>query len=380
MQISGIGLYLQPRVLAAVRVAFPPTLREWSLWWRFAASERPPPLTPSVVVNVLTETALQAIRQVTARVQISMRDIFAAGLLEPAYDPCGFDWTELAARLAEQTGCTVIHSLRQRDRAAGGCGRLITALADYLLCQNNSCARLLIHLGHFFTILYLPAGNDIKNVFGFEVGPGNYWLDALLYYGTRCRESCDHGGKRAVQGRCHEDLLRRWLEHPYLMRRPPKVVAQDTFGKSFLRTVFMIARNEGMTLADLLCTATHWVVQATVRAVRQWLPTDAASLPVYASGGGCRNGFLWQLLSQHFEQGVHRTDELGVPGLARSAAAAAILAALTCDGVAGQFPYLTGAHGARWLGSFCPGDPRHWSRLSAWIADQTRDLALLRAA
>lgn len=109
---------------------------------------------------------------------------------------------------------------------------------------------------------------------------------------------------------------------------------------------------------------------------------DACRLPVLKpdgprrvllTGGGVRNGFLWQLVAQQFGGSVERADAAGVPALARTAAAAAVLAALTCDGVPGNLPVLTGATGGRLLGHIVPGDGRNWARCAAWLADQTGD-------
>jgi anhydro-N-acetylmuramic acid kinase len=95
---------------------------------------------------------------------------------------------------------------------------------------------------------------------------------------------------------------------------------------------------------------------------------------VLLTGGGVRNGFLCQLLAQQFEGlKVERADGVGLPALARNAAAAAVLTALMCDGVAGNLPHLTGAAGGRLLGHLAPGDGRNWARCAAWIADQTGD-------
>jgi anhydro-N-acetylmuramic acid kinase len=94
---------------------------------------------------------------------------------------------------------------------------------------------------------------------------------------------------------------------------------------------------------------------------------------VLLTGGGVRNGFLWQLAAQQFGGNVERSDVTGLPALSRNAAAAAVLAALTCDGVAGNLPVLTGAAGGRLLGHISPGDGRNWARCTAWLADQTGD-------
>ena len=379
LQVHGIGLELQPRLLASIRAPFSPSLRDEYIRGRLEARDGARPAGPDVGVGI-AEIAMQALRQTLTQADVGVRDLFVCGLLEPARGSTWLDWPEVAARLAEQTGCSVVHSLPQRDRAAGGSGRLLTALADFLLFRHLPLPRVLLHLGHVTSLLYLPGHGNLRQLFGFEVGPGNLWLDSLIYHGTRGREYCDTGGKRAVQGHHCESLAARWNEHPYLTRRPPKTVPAEAFGRTFLLSAFAAAQSLGLTLSDLLCTATCWIARAIADAVRQWLPADALAYPLLVSGGGIRNGFLWQLLAQHFSVGLQRTEAAGIPPLARQAAAAAILATLTCDGVAGQSPFLTGAQGGRWLGSFCPGDPRHWSRLSAWVAEQTKDLALLRAA
>ncbi len=219
----------------------------------------------------------------------------------------------------------------------------------------------------------MPAGAKVTGALGFEAGPGNQLLDALAYHGTRGRESTDPGGKKAVQGRCLDALLARWLEHPHLTRTPPKAVHPEAFGRSFLLAAFDAARQLSAGLPDLLCTATHLAARAIGDAARARLPA-AAGRQVLVTGGGVRNGFLWQLVSQQFAgEVVARSDEAGVPSLARNAAAAAALAALTCDGVAGNLSVLTGATGGRLLGHFAPGDGRNWAKVAAWVADQTGD-------
>jgi len=277
---------------------------------------------------------------------------------------------EIVDRVAEQTGITIVHGFRHRDRAAGGAGHPITALADQLLFRSPTETRLLIHLGAVSSLLFLPAGSRVSTVIGFEVGPCNRLLDALVYHGTRGKEASDHGGKRAVQGRCLEALLARWLEHPHLTRRPPKTVHNEAFGKSFLLAVFDAARQLNAGLTDLLCTATHLVARAIGDADKLALPVVPGVRHILLTGGGVRNGFLWQLVAQQFTEGITLSDEIGIAPLSRNAAAAGILAALLCDGVAGNLSALTGASGSRLLGHLVPGDGRNWGRVAAWIAEQ----------
>jgi anhydro-N-acetylmuramic acid kinase len=372
VRAGGVGLDLAPHVEGAVRVAFPPSVRDvCKLAVGGSDSFRTP--GPEFMRNI-AETAVHAARQVLTRAGVSPRDTFALGLLEPAHAPAelGVPWPEVADRVAEQTGLTVLHGFRHRDRAAGGTGHPITAAADHLLFHFPSHARLLVHLGAATSLVLVPPGAKVSTVIGFEAGPGNQLLDALQFHGTRGKESSDPGGKKAVQGKCLEPLLARWLEHPHLTRVPPKAVHPEAFGRSFLLAAFDAARQLEAGLPDLLCTATHLAARALGDAARAWLPTLPAPRQVFATGGGVRNGFLWQLVSQQFAgEVVARADEAGVPALARKAAAAAVLAALTCDGVTGNLPVLTGATGGRLLGHIAPGDGRNWAKVAAWVADQT---------
>jgi anhydro-N-acetylmuramic acid kinase len=369
VRVEGLGLDLVPRVVPAGRVAFPPAVRDVIR----ASALSPTPLPPEFLRTV-ADTAVFAARQALSKAAVSPRDTFATGLLEPNRPTSSvpINWPELADRVAEQTGVTVLHGFTDRDRAAGGAGRPITGAADYLLFRDPAESRLLVHLGAAATALILPARGNVSSAFGFETGPGNQLLDAILFHGTRGKEFVDAGGKKAVQGRCLEPLLARWLEHPHLTRTPPKTVHPEAFGRSFLLAAFDAARQLTAGLPDLLCTATHLAARAIGDACKLPLMKPEGAPRVLLTGGGVRNGFLWQLAAQQFGN-VERADAVGVPALSRNAAAAAVLAALTCDGVAGNLPVLTGASGGRLLGHISPGDGRNWARCTAWLADQTSD-------
>jgi len=375
VRADGVGLDLAPAVTSSVRVSFPPSVRD-------AIRAPTAPAAHSDLVRNIAETLVHAVRQVLSRAAASPRDVFAGGLLDPARPATepGFLWPEVADRVAEQTGLTIVHGFRHRDRAAGGAGHPITAAADCLLFRSTIHARLLIHLGSVSSLLFLPPSAKMSSVVGFEAGPGNQLLDALVYHGTRGKESSDPGGKKAVQGRCLEPLLARWLEHPHLTRTPPKTIHPEAFGRSFLLAAFDAARQLNAGLPDLLCTTTHLAARAVGETAQRWLPVVPGIRQVLLTGGGVRNGFLWQLVAQQFPEGIARSDEVGIAPLARNAAASAILTALVCDGVAGNLSILTGAVGGRLLGHFTPGDARSWARVAAWIADQTGEYPYINRA
>jgi anhydro-N-acetylmuramic acid kinase len=265
-----------------------------------------------------------------------------------------------------------VSDFRGRDVAGGGLGAPLAALTDHLLFRRPGESRLLLHLGAAARVVLLPAGGRPSEVVGFEAGPCGMLLDGLMRRLTGGRETFDAGGKHAVQGRCVESLLARWLEHPYLQKRPPKCLPRQAFGEDFVGEAVRQARECGGGLHDLLCTATHFVARGVARSLRRFLPGGRSPDRALLSGGGVRNGLLWRLLEQQLP-GVPlaRTDEAGVPADAREATSFALLAALTLDGVPGNVPAATGAAGARLLGSLTPGSSANWARCLAWMAAQS---------
>src|SRR5581483_3361097 len=219
--------------------------------------------------------------------------------------------------------------------------------------------------------VYLPANCRIHEIVGFEAGPCNVLLDSLMRQLTGGKESYTPGGKHAVQGRCIDALLRRWLLPPYLQKRPPKSLPRHAFGEEFAFQAVQQARQMHWPLHDLLCTATHFVAHGIAGGLRRALPAGRPPARVILSGGGTRNGLLWHLHQQQLE-GVplERTDRHGIPADARKAMTFGILAALTVDGVPANVPSATGAAGSRLLGSLTPGAPANWSRCLAWMAAQ----------
>jgi anhydro-N-acetylmuramic acid kinase len=374
VRVEGTGIGMTARVAGTSRVALGAEVRDAG---RHLLRQADP--WPTGFARELAAELAMAARKAVGAAGGDLRDVLCAGLLTRLPDanpdpdrPSG----SVADFLAEQTGLTLMAGFRSRDVAAGGSGHLLTAAADTMFFRDPGEERLLVHLGSVTSVLLLPPGGKPSDVTGFEAGPGSRLLDDLTALGTRGRDACDHGGTRAVQGRCLEPLLTRWLAHPLLARKPPKAVPRAAFGSAFLTDAFESARADGGTLSDLLCTATHLVARCVGRECETWLPPASGIRRVLVSGGGTRNGFLWKLIEQQFPgQLVERLDRLGVPATSRSAAAAAVLAGLTLDGVAANLPLVTGAAGGRLVGRIIPGDQRNWSACVAWMAEQVNGYA-----
>jgi anhydro-N-acetylmuramic acid kinase len=388
VEVEGVGLGMCARVLHTTHQPLAEDLRGLL---RQAASGPCDIRAVSQGHRLLGETFSAVARQTADQASFSLQKVQCIGCSGHTVwgDPEGRFRSLLnlgmPAIVAERTGVTTISDFRARDLAVGGLGVPLTALADYVLLRDyhNDEDRLLIHLGTIAHVVNLPPRCRIQEIAAFEAGPCNLLLDALMRHITSGQEEFDSGGKNAVQGRCLEPLLERWLSHPFLQCRPPRVVPRHVFGDAFAVQAVQQAREQHYNPYDLLCTATHYVVRLLVSAIRRFLTTaETSSARVLLSGGGVRNGLLRHLLAQQLGPGhvVEQTDSAGIPSPARKAVATGLLAALCLDGVPANLPQATGAAGSRLLGSLTPGSTANWARCLAWMTQQASSSGSLQAA
>jgi anhydro-N-acetylmuramic acid kinase len=376
IETEGAGLDLRVRPLHALHQPYPRDLRD--LLRRVGTPGPSGVKQTSLLHRLLGETFAAAARQVADQASFSLQRVQCIGC------PGHTIWHEpegrypstlglgMAAVVAERTGVTTVSDFRSRDLAAGGQGVPLGALVDHLLFSHPEENRVLVHLGGLASIVSLPRGTPPRHLLGFEAGPCNVLLDGLMSQLTGGRETFDPGGKHAVQGRCIEALLQRWLAHPYLQRRPPKTLPRQGFGEEFVLEAVQMAQQMRWHLHDLLCTATHFVVRGIAGACEKFLADVWPPSRVLLSGGGVRNGLLWRLLEEQLG-GVplEKTDRVGIPSPARKAVAFAVMAALTVDGVPAKVTSASGTAGSRLLGSLTPGSAANWARCVEWMAAQT---------
>jgi anhydro-N-acetylmuramic acid kinase len=324
------------------------------------------------------ETFAAVARRVADQASFSLLKVFCLGLREaPIWEEVEGRYpsiltTGMAAPVAEQTGLTTVGEFSARDMAAGGLGMPLSTMTDYLLLRRPDEERLVVHLGKMAQVTLIPANARVRELVAFEAGPCNMLLDGLIRELTGNRETFDSGGRHGVQGKCHEALLNRWLEHTYFARRPPKSVPRSEFGTQFIRQALMLAQSQSIGLHDVLCTASHFVVRSIADSIERFLPSPACRRSVLLTGGGSRNGLLLHLFQQALKDApILKAAENGLPGEAQRPVGAALLALLTMDGVAGNVPAATAASGGRLLGSITPGSTANWARCVAWLAGQS---------
>ncbi|HWE63613.1 MAG TPA: anhydro-N-acetylmuramic acid kinase [Chloroflexota bacterium] len=258
------------------------------------------------------------------------------------------------AVIAERTGITVVADFRARDIAAGGRGAPLVPMLDVLLYAVPGRARVLLNLGGIANVTLIPASNDPAQVIGFDTGPANMPLDALMRLTTQGSETFDRDGGHAAQGRVDQDLLCSLLAHPFVQALPPKATGSEDFGEAYVAR--LLAEHSGLSRADLLATLARFAAEAVAAAIRRWFPNGEQPDDVVASGGGIHNATLMGYLTEALAPIRLRTlDEIGGQAGAKEAIAFAVLGYLTLRGRAGNLPSVTGAAHPVPLGSITPG-------------------------
>jgi anhydro-N-acetylmuramic acid kinase len=241
--------------------------------------------------------------------------------------------------LAETLRVPVVSDFRPRDMAAGGQGAPLVPFFDAWLFGGGP-ARVLQNVGGVANASLV--GKGLAPV-GFDTGPGNSLIDVAA---RRAGLPFDRDGELARGGRVHAELVEKLARDPYFARKPPKSLDRGAFGEAFYRK--HLGR---LAPRDAAATATALTARTIVDAWRRFLLPKAAVREAVVSGGGALNPVLMERLrASTAPLPVRAIDELGVPAMAKEAAAFALMALLAVEGEPNHCPEATGARGPRILG------------------------------
>ena len=253
------------------------------------------------------------------------------------------------AVIAERTAVPVVADFRTADMAAGGQGAPLVPMVDYLLLRDQREGRVALNIGGIANVTVIPARARPEDVFGFDTGPGNMVIDALVRHFTKGSESYDAGGRVASRGNVDELVLAEALADPYFQREPPKSAGREQFGESFVKTHILARRR--MSFEDAVRTAAELTGRTIVAALERFVFPRMKVHRLIVSGGGAHNKFLMKRLRELLPRlKVELSDRYGLPVDAKEAIAFAVLADRTLHGLPGNLPSVTGARRAVVLG------------------------------
>ena len=241
--------------------------------------------------------------------------------------------------VAEEAGCACVSDFRQRDLAAGGEGAPISALADGLIFEHLPRPLAILNLGGMGNLTLLEEGAPARS---FDTGPAGSLLDGFAR--ALLGREYDPEGSHAAAGRPDEARVRRWLEHPFFDRPPPRSTGRETFGAAWVQGCLAAAGRP----EDLLATAVEFVAATVADSLARWAPSRPRELLV--AGGGVHHRLLLARIEARCGCPVASTAERGLDPDAREGVVFAVLAARAVLGIPSSSPSATGAKAGRVLG------------------------------
>jgi anhydro-N-acetylmuramic acid kinase len=246
--------------------------------------------------------------------------------------------------VAERTGVNVIGSFCQRDIAAGGNGSPLTGLGDYVLYHHPERNRIVQNIGGIGNGNLVPAAGLIADVTGFDTGPGNMLIDAVVRHVTAGEREFDLDGVMAAHGTPSPTLVAETVQHPFIQREPPKAAGWEDFGTSFRDAFLERGTRRGLSDDDLVATATAVTVESIALNHERWFHPRAIVDEVIVGGGGALNPTLMRMLRERLAPVPVAVDEdYGVPSFAKEAIYMALIANEAIMGHPNNVPSVTGA-------------------------------------
>tara|TARA_R110002124_G_scaffold287365_1_gene474278 strand:+ start:213522 stop:214622 length:1101 start_codon:yes stop_codon:yes gene_type:complete len=227
--------------------------------------------------------------------------------------------------MAALTGLETVYDFRSADVALGGQGAPLIPLYHRAMAQQSglNLPVTFLNIGGVSNITQINGPED-NALYACDTGPGNALIDDYLL--TAKSIKYDTGGIIAKSGVPNEDLIAKWLSHPYFNSPAPKSLDRDAWDTAGINT---------LSVEDAVATLSAF----TVRSIAHHIDTTTA---LYVCGGGRHNDYIMAELEKTLNCDVHKIEALGYNGDAIEAQGFAYLAARVLQGLPTSLPSTTG--------------------------------------
>ncbi|MGM0437376.1 MAG: anhydro-N-acetylmuramic acid kinase [Bacillota bacterium] len=265
-----------------------------------------------------------------------------------------------ASFITERTGITTVYNFRMRDLAAGGEGAPLVPYTDYLIYSSENKNRVLQNIGGIANYTYIPANGELSDVLGSDNGPGNMIIDNAVDILTNGKMDFDKDGKMAEKGKASKKLLNEMMNHPFILRKPPKSTGRADFGRKYAKEIVNKGKKSNLSNYDIIATITSFTAMAIVDSYQNYLPANLEEIII--GGGGSYNPVLLRKIKEYANAKlgknirVLKQEDIGYSSEAKEAVAFAVLGYQTMKGKNNNVPAATGAQKQVVLGEIVPGD------------------------
>jgi len=244
--------------------------------------------------------------------------------------------------VAAHSGVLTVADFRRKDLALGGQGAPLVPAFHAALFGRPGTRRAVLNVGGIANLTLLEGRRCVG---GFDTGPGNCLLDAWCQ--RQRGEPFDRDGAWAASGSSDPALLESFLDHPFILRRPPKSTGREIFNLAWLEGLLQ-TQSHRVAARDVQASLLEFTARAVERALQAHFPAPET---LAVCGGGAHNLALLERLTGLLPQTrVCTTDELGLAADWVEGAAFAWLARQCLAGKPGNLPSVTGARRPAVLG------------------------------
>jgi anhydro-N-acetylmuramic acid kinase len=207
--------------------------------------------------------------------------------------------------IAAISGLPVIGDFRRSDLAAGGQGAPLSPVLHQLLFSHPKRWRAIVNIGGISNATILPPKNSSYRLVAGDCGPGNMLSDLAMM--KLFNLPYDSEGETALKGHPPMSVIGRILQNRYFELAPPKSTGRELFGRQFLDEV--ISKMPGAMPEDIVATVSEITVAGIAEFIKRF---GKRTEEIYLCGGGAKNQYFMQRLSQAFPGiKISTTDSLG---------------------------------------------------------------------
>jgi anhydro-N-acetylmuramic acid kinase len=231
--------------------------------------------------------------------------------------------------VASQTQLKSVADFRRMDIANGGQGAPFAPAFHEFLFSHLEGNIAVLNIGGMANVTLLF--DELK---GWDTGCGNVLMD--LFISQTQQKAYDKDGEFARSGDVNAALLEAMLADKYFAKLPPKSTGREYFNAEWLEKHLKDFSN--LNAADIQKT----LLELTAKTIADTLNATPTTQAVIC-GGGAKNTFLMQRLSELCKCKVIASDELGVDGDFLEAMAFAWFAKLRVHKQKAKLSSVTGA-------------------------------------
>ncbi len=221
----------------------------------------------------------------------------------------------------------VVNRFYQSDLASGGQGFPIFPVFFDAITRDMPKPLAVISISGLTSVSYVGIDGQL---YGFESGPGNMLIDQWMQ--EKMGTEMDFDGLWAAKGHADERLLKKFLSHPYFLKKPPKSADRSDFQ-------YLMDNLRGLTIADGSATLTELTVRSIAQSMAFLPKPPIRSILI---GGGAFNPSLVKGLRQNLTNEILTAQETQWDASKIEAQGFAFLAVRSLFGLPFSFPKTTG--------------------------------------